>query len=125
MQKSKKSPLSKHLGMTLLEVLVGFVIFTSSLVAILNYVSNQIYLNHLTESNQIKAGLINDYAALSELGEDAQVGFASTLDGVGISMASSQIDNFKQGNKEMLLVQTLISVSDQTNTYEWSILELK
>lgn len=111
--------------MTLLEVLVGFVIFTSSLVAILNYVSNQIYLNHLTESNQIKAGLINDYAALSELGEDAQVGFASTLDGVGISMASSQIDNFKQGNKEMLLVQTLISVSDQTNTYEWSILELK
>lgn len=111
--------------MTLLEVLVGFVIFTSSLVAILDYVSNQIYLNHLTEKNQIKASMIKDYAALTELGDEAQIGFASSQDAVTISLASSQVDEYKQGNDAMILVQTLVSVSDQSNTYEWTILELK
>lgn len=111
--------------MTLLEVLVGFVIFTSSLVAILDYVSNQIYLNHLTEKNQIKAGLINDYAALAELSEAARTGFVSSQDEMVVSLASNQIDTYKRGNEKIMLVETLVSVSDQGNTYEWSILEIK
>jgi type II secretory pathway pseudopilin PulG len=122
---AKTSLHNKHSGMTLLEVLVGFVIFTSSLVAILNYVSNQVYLSHLTEKNQVKASLINDYAALAGLGEAAQLGFASSQEDLDVSLSSSQIDSYKEGSAQSVLVQTQISVTDRGNVYEWSILEIK
>jgi type II secretory pathway pseudopilin PulG len=125
MHKLQESSSAKHSGMTLLEVLVGFVIFTASLVAILDYVSNQVYLNHLTEKNQIKASVINDYAALALLGESAQIGFASSQEGMEVSLESTQIDSYKEGRTESVLVQTLISVTENGNSYEWSILEIK
>jgi type II secretory pathway pseudopilin PulG len=125
MHKLQESSSAKHSGMTLLEVLVGFVIFTASLVAILDYVSNQVYLNHLTEKNQIKASFINDYAALALLGESAQIGFASSQEGMEVSLESTQIDSYKEGRTESVLVQTLISVTENGNSYEWSILEIK
>jgi type II secretory pathway pseudopilin PulG len=124
MQKYKNSSPIKNCGMTLLEVLVGFVIFTSSLVAILNYVSNQVYLNHLTERNQIKASLINDYATLAELGETSRLGVASSQDGMDVSLASTRIDSYKEGKAGAVLVQTQISVTDRNGSYEWSILEI-
>ncbi len=124
MQKYKNSSPIKNCGMTLLEVLVGFVIFTSSLVAILNYVSNQVYLNHLTERNQIKASLINDYATLAELGETSRLGVVSSQDGMDVSLASTRIDSYKEGKAGAVLVQTQISVTDRNGSYEWSILEI-
>ncbi len=112
-------------GMTLLEVLVGFVIFSASLVAILDYVSNQIYLNHLTEKNQHKASLIDEYAALSALGESAQVAFISSQEVMAVSANSTPIDRVKERNNEMTLLETHISVTDQSERYEWSILEIR
>lgn len=112
-------------GMTLLEVLVGFVIFSASLVAILNYVSNQIYLNHLTEKNQHKAGLIDEYSALAALGEQAQIAFISNQKVMGVSVNSTPIEEVKDRNNKMTLVETHIAITDQGNRYEWSILEIK
>ena len=112
-------------GMTLLEVLVGFVIFSASLVAILDYVSNQIYLNHLTEKNQQKAGLIYEYAALSSLGEQAQLAFLGAQQALNVSVNSFPVDVIKERNKEITLLKTDISVMDQGNSYQWSILEIK
>ncbi len=50
-------------GVTLLEVLVGFVIFTSSLVAILDYVSGQIYHSHLSLTNLQKVQMIYEFSS--------------------------------------------------------------
>ncbi len=117
--------MNQQKGITLLEVLIGFVIFSSSLVAILDYVANQIYLNHLSEKNQIKATVINDYAALALLGETAQAGFVSSQKAMDVSVESTQIDSYKEGRTESVLVQTLISVNENGHSYEWSILEIK
>ena len=111
--------------MTLVEVMVGFVIFSASLVAILNYVSNQIYLNHITEKNQQKASLIGEYSSLSAIGEQAQAEFISAQETVDIDVSYGPLDSFKQRNQEIALVETLITVTEQGNSYQWTILEIK
>jgi Tfp pilus assembly protein PilV len=111
-------------GMTLLEVMVGFVIFSASLVAILDYVSNQIYLNHLTEKNQHKVRLIYDYSLTQEMGVDAQQSFASTLTDFNLSFDSTVIDSFESRRGNMVLTKTIISVEDGGSSYDWSIYEI-
>ena len=112
-------------GMTLLEVLVGFVIFSASLVAILDYVSNQIYLNHLTEKNEARVSLIDGYAALSSLGEEARIEYITAQDTMSMSVNSRAVDSIEKGRLKLSLMQSTIVVSDQNNSYEWSILELR
>jgi Tfp pilus assembly protein PilV len=111
-------------GMTLLEVMVGFVIFSASLVAILDYVSNQIYLNHLTEKNQHKVRLIYDYSLAQEMGVDAQQSFASTLTDFNLSFDSTVIDSLESRRGNMVLTKTRISVEDGAGSYDWSIYEV-
>ncbi len=125
MRKGQTTKKNLESGMTLLEVLVGFVIFSASLVAVLDYVSNQIYLSHLTEKNQHKASLIYEYAALSNLGEQAQLAFIGAQQEMNIMVNSVPLYEIKERNKEMALLKTDISVSDQGNSYQWSILEIK
>lgn len=115
----------KNNGMTLLEVLVGFVIFSASLVAILEYVSNQVYLNHQTEKNERKAHLIYEYSLFSELGPDATSVLASSQSEFNLLFSSTPVDSFKNRKAEIVLVKTLVSVEDGAGTYDWAIMELQ
>jgi Tfp pilus assembly protein PilV len=117
--------LNKQEGMTLLEVLVGFVIFTASLVAILNYVSNQVYLNHQTEKNLQKALLIYDYSLLSATDPEAGAIFAASQPDFNLKLDSTPVDSYKDKNSETVLVKTQVSVGDGAGNYDWSILELR
>jgi Tfp pilus assembly protein PilV len=117
--------LNKQVGMTLLEVMVGFVIFTSSLVAILDYVSNQVYLNHQTEKNTKKALLIYDYSLVSGVSAEAGAVFAASQSDMKLTSTSSPIDSFKDKRDEVALMQTQISIEDGSETYDWSILEVR
>jgi len=56
---------SRQSGVTLLEVLVGFVIFISSLVAVLDHVANGIYLQKKAAQKAQRAALVRDRLALS------------------------------------------------------------
>jgi hypothetical protein len=111
--------------MTLLEVMVGFVIFTSSLVGILEYVSNQVYLSHITEKNQLKADIVYDYSIISALGDEAVAAFVTSQQGFGVSVASTALESHKTRRRNDVLVQTQVSVTDLNNDYQWSIFEIK
>jgi Tfp pilus assembly protein PilV len=123
--KSYCGTLNKQLGMTLLEVLVGFVIFTSSLVAILDYVSNQVYLNHQTEKNTRKALLIYDYSLISEFSAEAGAVFAASQSDMKLTSVSSPVNSFKDKKEDAVLMQTMVSIEDGSGTYDWSILEVR
>ena len=112
-------------GMTLLEVLVGFVIFTSSLVAILNHVSNQVYLNHLSDKNQQKAQLLYDYSTVVALGPEALSAFASSRQGLELSYVSSAVDSFNGRKGDSDLLKTQITVWDGGESYDWSVYEIR
>ncbi len=111
-------------GMTLLEVLVGFVIFSASLVAILNYVSNQVYLNHLTESNQVKMNMIKDYADMASVSEEQRLEWLFSQNGLNLQVETEQVDSFKKGRDQLNLVQKLIQVEENGVLFKWAILEL-
>ena len=119
------NPFADQKGMTLLEVMVGFVIFTSSLVAILNFVSNQVFLNHISDKNQQKARLVYDYSSISELGAEEQAAMAASRKNLDLSTSSSSLDSYKNRSSESQLLHTQISVWDRGEAYVWSVFEVK
>jgi Tfp pilus assembly protein PilV len=112
-------------GVTLLEVLIGFVIFTSSLVAILDYVGNQVYLNHLTDKNQRRTLLVYELDSVSGLENNEQASIITAYQDIDASAISEPLYEFKDGRKDMVLLQTLYSVGDVGNTFAWSVLEVR
>ena len=112
-------------GISLLEVLVGFVIFTSSLVAVLDFVSGQIYLYHLSSSSQQKVQMIYDLSVIADLGIEQQIGMAADYDDFDWSVTSSVMDSMQQRDDERLLNRSTYSVVDSNGVYEWTVLKIE
>lgn len=121
--------ISRQLGISLLEVLVGFVIFTSSLVAVLEYVSGQVYHYHLSSRTQQKVQMIYDLAVISDLGIEEQLNQANNYVDFDWTINSSAMDTLgqeeQQQEQQQLLNRTTYSVIDDSNTFEWTVLKIK
>ncbi len=113
--------LKNQYGVTLLEVLVGFVIFSASLVAILNFVSGQIYHAHISAENLQKVQLIYDYSNAFNGDVDFQSGSDSAFD---LSVSSSVIEESKQRQGEFALSQYEYSVSNTHNSLVWTSIKI-
>lgn len=117
--------LAKQKGVTLLEVLVGFVIFTSALVAVLEYVSSQIYRGHLSSSSLDKVQMTYELSTFEELGVVHQAEYFSKYEGLNWSMSSSIMDTFSSNRNEEsnLLKRNTFTVVDNKNAFNWTVLK--
>ncbi len=115
---------SRQKGISLLEVLVGFVIFTSSLVAVLDYVSGQVYHYHLSSATYQKVQMIYDLSEVSKLGVEQQVGLADDYNGLNWSVTTLIMDSFSQRDKEKILQRSTHSVTNESNSFEWTVLNI-
>jgi len=113
-------------GVTLLEVLVGFVIFTSSIVAVLDYVSQQIYLNNLSALTLHKAQLVYDLSVLSDLGVEQQVQIIKIpeINELNWTVTSSPMGSIQQRGGVLELNRYEYSVIDTNNGFEWTVIKL-
>ncbi len=108
----------------MLEVLVGFVIFTTSLVAVLDYVSGQIYHSHLSLTNLQKVQMIYDFSTVIEL-DPEQLGAQSTkYDNFNFTVLSSTMESSSQRSGELLLNRYDYSVSDSNNALAWAVIKV-
>ena len=114
----------KQLGVTLLEVLVGFVIFTSSLVAVLDYVSGQIYHSHLSSANLQKVQMVYDFSTFIEPGSDGSPIQSAGYDGFNFTIVSSEMDSSSEGGGDLLLNRYDYSVSDNNNSFAWAVIKV-
>ena len=115
---------SQQKGISLLEVLVGFVIFTSSLIAVLDYVSGQVYHYHLSSVTQQKVQMIYDLSEISELGIEQQLRLAAEYTDFDWSISSSVMDSFTQRDQKKILQQTRHEVVNGANSFEWMVLNI-
>ncbi len=112
-------------GVTLLEVLVGFVIFTSSLVAVLDYVSGQVYQVHRTSSNLDRLERI--YESSITLGEADVDHFQSLLaDGrYQVEVDSVNVDAGGRHGQERYLRHYRYRVEENGRLVEWTVIRLE
>ena len=124
-------PLSSRLstrqkGVTLLEVLVGFVIFCSSLVAVLDYVSGHIYHYQLSVANMLKVQLVYDWSVARHTGAAQLPPRAAGTEDFDMTVAESVVESFPQpGNQEIEIALNRYSyeVRDTNNTLSWTVIE--
>ena len=116
--------LVRQKGVTLLEVLVGFVIFTSSLVAVLDYVSGQIYHNHLSSTNLQKVQMIYEFSTSMGLDSEQLPAQASEYDNFDFTVSSSAMDSSSQRGGDLLLKRYDYLVSDSNNSLAWAVIKL-
>ncbi len=110
-------------GVTLIEVLVGFVIFMTSLVAVLDYVGNQVQLERISESR---------YRAMQMLGEQFrslatdETRARVLLESGGIQVRPSSIriqERFenRRSSRELRRIEFLIR--DDRGERRWTVLD--
>jgi Tfp pilus assembly protein PilV len=116
--------IAKQAGVSLLEVLVGFVIFTSSLVGILNYVSGQIYHLHLSSDNLKKYQLIYEHANDLGPGQEMLLRGSNENSNLTLSLSMSTLAEANQRGKDLSLNQYDYSVTSATNSVPWSVIKL-
>jgi hypothetical protein len=115
----------KQQGVTLIEVLVGFVIFMSSLVVVLDYVSEQIFQVNRTSSNLEQLQLIYQLATLPPHIDD-WVDFPEWNDSsMDWSASALVLENYKQRKKEVLLKKINYQVDDIGRKFSWDIIVIE
>jgi Tfp pilus assembly protein PilV len=112
-------------GVTLIEVLVGFVIFTSSLVAVLNYVSQQVYQNRLSTTNLQKIEIIYEQSRIqqADLGE-SQLRPPQGSD-YNLTVSAATTASFTANSDEVRLNRYRYSVSDRDNALDWAVFRVE
>ena len=120
------SPLStRQKGVTLLEVLVGFVIFCSSLVAVLDYVSGQIYHYQLSGANLQKVQLAYDWSVARQTGAAQRPPRSAGAENFDMTVTESILESFPQpGNPEVEIALNRYSyeVRDTNNALSWTVI---
>jgi len=110
-------------GLTLLEVLVGFVIFTLSLVAILDYVGEQVF--HVHRSGSHLQRLQQLYVAAGSGGglevPTLHPGDAAA-EGFDWRVVATELDAVEVRDELLLLNRYDISVSNANNSLNWSVI---
>lgn len=114
--------LAKQKGVTLLEVLVGFVIFTSSLVGILDYVSGQIYHSHLSSENLQKVQLIYEQSSVAGTAIGKELVNSGEFYDLDLSQASTTLEENRQGGETLMLNRYDYTITNTTNSFEWAVI---
>ena len=114
--------LTKQNGVTLLEVLVGFVIFTSSLVGILDYVSGQIYHFHLSSQNLQKTQLIYEQSSVAGTSIGKELVNSGEYYDLDLSQVSTTLEENRSGSDTLMLNRFDYTVTNTTNSFEWSVI---
>ena len=112
-------------GITLLEVMIGFVIFSVSLVAVLDYVGNQVYLQHKAQKNQQKNLLLYELAIQSELGPEHMAQLISGHPDLRVTVSDTLIDDSTRRNTEAAIFESRFSLSDVDSTLDWTVIEVR
>ncbi len=123
MDKSMKLSIRQK-GVTLLEVLVGFVIFTTSLVAVLDFVSGQIYQSQLSTSYLKKIQMIYERSSLPGFGVDSRLSQSPEGDVFLLTVSSTSMDSSAESGTEIRLNRHSFSLVDGGNTLAWTVLEV-
>ncbi len=116
---------SRQQGITLLEVLVGFVIFTASLVAILDFVSGQIFHVHRSASN-----LQRLQGIYQTLGNDGQESLKRSLESgqanqYSWTVATTEMDAIEMGKTSLQLNRYDYSIADLNNELHWTVIRIR
>jgi Tfp pilus assembly protein PilV len=121
-----KSRRYEQRGITLLEVLVGFVIFTASLVAVLDYVGGQVYLYRLSDSQIQRVQLIYDLTAEPRLEQGNYRSSQSGASALRWEVEASQIDVLerRQGNLQLQQWEYLVAGGNGAS-FNWSVIRLQ
>ena len=106
-------------GLTLLEVLVGFVIFTLSLVAILDYVGEQVFHVHRSGSNLQRLQQI--YLSSSN-GKGFEPSGDTEQDEFDWLVVATELDALESSDQVLLLNRYDIKVSNANNSLTWSVI---
>lgn len=115
---------SRQKGVTLLEVMVGFVIFTSSLVGVLDYVSGHVYHFHLSATNLQKVKLAYDWSVTYEGSANQRLLRPFADESFDVTVESSRMDTFTRQDDEVLLVRDQYRVGDATNSLAWAVIRI-
>ncbi len=112
-------------GITLLEVLVSFVIFTASLVAILDFVSGQIFHVHRSASNLQRVQGI--YQTRGDRGlESLRQSLASGQENpYRWTVAATEMDAIEMRSSTRLLNRYDYSVADVNNELHWTVIRIR
>ena len=116
--------LNRQRGVTLLEVLVGFVIFTTTLVAVLEYVSGQVYHFHLSSSNLQKTQAIYSQSVLLQQISDDEVAQSYSSTNLDLMVSSSMMDSTTQRGGEVILNRHSFSVGDSNSALTWAVIRV-
>ena len=115
---------SRQKGVTLLEVMVGFVIFTSSLVGVLDYVSGHVYHFHLSATNLQKVNMTYDWSVTYEGSANHHLLRPTADESFDVTIASSRMDTFTRQDEEVLLVRDQYRVGDAMNSLAWTVIRI-
>ncbi len=116
---------SRQQGITLLEVLVGFVIFTASLVAILDFVSGQIFHVHRSASNlQRLQGIYQTLGdgGLESLQRSLESGQANQY---SWTVAATELDAIEMRKTSLQLNRYDYSIADSNNELHWTVVRIR
>jgi Tfp pilus assembly protein PilV len=116
-------------GVTLLEVLVGFVIFSASLVAVLDYVSGQVYNFHRSASNLQKVQLAYDWSTAHQALANTGLQRSNLRGDADITVSSSTMEVFTWKKREISLNRYSYRVADpkrsnSNNTLAWTVIRV-
>ncbi len=114
--------LDRQRGLTLLEVLVGFVIFTTSLVAVLDYVGGQIYHVHRSNANLERL----EQLYLRETASRTPAAVASIADGNSSNIewivSISELAELEHKDAVSVLNRYHYSTAGDRGRFEWTII---
>ncbi|MCP4333159.1 MAG: hypothetical protein GY785_10930 [Gammaproteobacteria bacterium] len=112
-------------GITLLEVLVGFVIFTASLVAILDYVGSQIFHVHRSAEYLQRMQRVyqtSGYADPQAVTRTAATGHEGRFDW---DINVSEMGSIEKRDTTLFLKRYDYSLTEAGNTLTWSVIRLE
>ncbi len=111
-------------GITLIEVLVGFVIFTASLVAILDFVANQVHLRRRSAEGMERVSAVYEQVLRSQYG-DGEIAAAGLQHGIIVERVSVQsLDDFRSRGQEYHLQQVEYRARSADGSFRWSVVEI-
>jgi len=116
--------LAQQRGVTLVEILVGFVIFTTSLVAILDFVSEQNYHYHRSSTYLEKLQTVYDYSVL-DLDMSQHLSDSALSSDFNLSISALAMDAFGQGDSQRLLVRFEYRIPGPESDLTWAVIKFE
>jgi type II secretory pathway pseudopilin PulG len=120
----RQEPERGQRGVTLIEVLVGFVIFTGSLVAVLDYVGNQVFAQRQSEQQYRRLQVLQQW----RLRERTAAGRSLPPPDQRVVVLPGQVEAvevLEQRRQRRMLLRRVFTVRDAAGSRSWTLLELQ